>query len=230
MHVENNQRIQLNSVKLLKGWEQGKKRRFFLFYPSLGRRSDVVWRWLGDGRHLKHGVKFVTVFFSFFFFFPRKGNICGDANLRHCGEGREGSLTLADLPLKGWEVWEGMNHALCSYCLPRKSYPRHALCSLSAALLWADIEGSAEQLRVPLFFTPIPKSIACKPSSDIPLNHKILWFGRDLQGPSGPTPCTEQGHQQLHQCSEPLQPELGCLQGWGTTTSLGNLCRCLTTL
>jgi len=45
-----------------------------------------------------------------------------------------------------------------------------------------------------------------------------------------PTPCTEQGHPQLHQCSEPIQPDLGCLQGWGTTTSLGNLCQCLTAL
>jgi len=45
-----------------------------------------------------------------------------------------------------------------------------------------------------------------------------------------PTPCTEQGHPQLHQCSEPIQPDLGCLQGWGTTASLGYMCQCLTTL
>ena len=34
-------------------------------------------------------------------------------------------------------------------------------------------------------------------------------------------PCGEQGHPQLHQCSEPIQPDRGCLQGWGTITSLG---------
>jgi len=31
-------------------------------------------------------------------------------------------------------------------------------------------------------------------------------------------------------CSEPLQGDTECLQGWGTTTSLGNLCQCLPTL
>ena len=31
-------------------------------------------------------------------------------------------------------------------------------------------------------------------------------------------------------CSEPVQPDLGCLQGWGTHSSLGSLCQCLTTL
>jgi len=29
---------------------------------------------------------------------------------------------------------------------------------------------------------------------------------------------------------EPLQPDLGYLQGWSTHSSLGNLCQCLTTL
>jgi len=43
-------------------------------------------------------------------------------------------------------------------------------------------------------------------------------------------PCTEQGRPQLHQCSEPIQPDLGCLQGWGTTTFLVSLCHCLTAL
>jgi len=43
-------------------------------------------------------------------------------------------------------------------------------------------------------------------------------------------PCNAQRHPQLHQCSEPLQSDLGCLQGQGTTTSLGNLCLCLTSL
>ena len=36
-------------------------------------------------------------------------------------------------------------------------------------------------------------------------------------------PCSEQGHPQLHQCSEPIQPDLGHLRGWGTTTSLGRM-------
>ena len=30
-------------------------------------------------------------------------------------------------------------------------------------------------------------------------------------------------------CSEPLQPDLGCLQGWGIHSPLGNLCQCPTT-
>ena len=28
----------------------------------------------------------------------------------------------------------------------------------------------------------------------------------------------------------PVQPDLGCLQGWGTTASQGNLCQCFQTL
>ena len=48
-------------------------------------------------------------------------------------------------------------------------------------------------------------------------NHRILRVGNLVQ-----LPCNEQGHPQLHQCSE--------LQGWGTTTSLGNLCQCLTAI
>ena len=31
-------------------------------------------------------------------------------------------------------------------------------------------------------------------------------------------------------CSEPIQPDFGCLQGWGTITILGSLCQCLTAL
>jgi len=34
-------------------------------------------------------------------------------------------------------------------------------------------------------------------------NLKIVWVGRDPYRLSGPTPCNEQGHPQLHQCSEP---------------------------
>jgi len=54
-----------------------------------------------------------------------------------------------------------------------------------------------------------------------PLFHRII-EGFELEGTlkaMRSNPCTEQGYPQLHQCSEPLQPDLGCLQGWGTTTS-----------
>jgi len=35
---------------------------------------------------------------------------------------------------------------------------------------------------------------------------------------------------QLHQCPEPLQPDLGCLQGWGSSTAPSDRCQCLTAL
>ena len=44
-------------------------------------------------------------------------------------------------------------------------------------------------------------------------------------------PCSAQGHLQLHQVAQsPIQPDLDRLQGWGTATSLGNLCHCFTAL
>jgi len=44
----------------------------------------------------------------------------------------------------------------------------------------------------------------------------VLWVGRDLQRPSSPTPCSEQGHLQLAQGAQsPVRPGLGCSQGWG---------------
>jgi len=57
------------------------------------------------------------------------------------------------------------------------------------------------------------------------------WFElvETLKGHQVQPPCNAQGHPQLHQCSEPLQPALGCLEGWGSTSSLGSLCQCLTT-
>ena len=45
-----------------------------------------------------------------------------------------------------------------------------------------------------------------------------------------PTPCIEQGHPQLHQCSQPIQPDLGCLQEWGTTTLSATCANASTTL
>jgi len=60
--------------------------------------------------------------------------------------------------------------------------------------------------------SPLPK----------PFHHRTIeWF--ELEGTLEaicPTPCSEQGHPQLHQCSEPIQPDLGCLQGWGDVLSL----------
>ena len=43
------------------------------------------------------------------------------------------------------------------------------------------------------------------------------------EGPFKAIRPTERGHPRLHQRSEPIQPGLGCLQGWGTTTSLYDL-------
>jgi len=45
-----------------------------------------------------------------------------------------------------------------------------------------------------------------------------------------PLPAVHRDTHSSLRCSEPVQPDLGCLQGWGTATYLGNLCQCLTTL
>ena len=43
-------------------------------------------------------------------------------------------------------------------------------------------------------------------------------------------PANVQGHQPPDQAAQSrIQPGLECLQGWGTTTSLGNLFQCITT-
>ena len=42
----------------------------------------------------------------------------------------------------------------------------------------------------------------------------MVWVGRALQRPSGPTSCDEQGRPQLHQCSEPHPLSVGvCRDG-----------------
>jgi len=52
-----------------------------------------------------------------------------------------------------------------------------------------------------------------------------------LKGQLAQLPCNEQGHLQLCQVAQSLvQPDLECFQGQASTTSLGNLFRCLTTL
>lgn len=51
-------------------------------------------------------------------------------------------------------------------------------------------------------------------------DHRVTeWFamGGTSKRPAGSTPCNEL--PQLHQSSEPLQPDPGCLQGGGTTPS-----------
>ena len=48
---------------------------------------------------------------------------------------------------------------------------------------------------------------------------------------SGPTPCNEQGHLQLSQGAQsPSSLTLDVSRDGASTTSLGNLCQCLTTL
>ena len=56
----------------------------------------------------------------------------------------------------------------------------------------------------------------------------------ELEGPlktilSNSPPLNRDTHSSIS-AQSPVQPDLGCLQGWGTTTSLYNLCHCLTTL
>ncbi|KAK4824458.1 LOW QUALITY PROTEIN: hypothetical protein QYF61_015836 [Mycteria americana] len=60
----------------------------------------------------------------------------------------------------------------------------------------------------------------------------MLWIGSDLYRSSSPTPLQEQGHLQLDQVAQsPVQPDLQCFLGDGaSTTSLGTLFQCFTTL
>ena len=45
-------------------------------------------------------------------------------------------------------------------------------------------------------------------------DHRVVWVGRDFQRLSGPTPCSEEGTPQLHQCSEPHPLTVGvCRDG-----------------
>lgn len=59
----------------------------------------------------------------------------------------------------------------------------------------------------------------------------IEWFG--LEGtPKGrlvPLPAVHRDSHSSSSAQSPVQPDLGCLQGRGTTASLGNLCHCLAT-
>ena len=56
----------------------------------------------------------------------------------------------------------------------------------------------------------------------------MVWVGRNIKGHLLPLPALNT-HSSIGTQS-PVQPDLGCLQGQGTTTSLGNLFLCLATL
>ena len=52
----------------------------------------------------------------------------------------------------------------------------------------------------------------------------MAWVAKDHNAHPVPTPCCVQGHQPADQAAQShIQPGLGCLQGWGIHTSLGNL-------
>ena len=60
---------------------------------------------------------------------------------------------------------------------------------------------------------------------------RIIGVGRDLYRPSGPIPCIDQGHPQLHQVLRaPSSLTLGVSRDGASITSLGNLSQCLTFL
>jgi len=50
-----------------------------------------------------------------------------------------------------------------------------------------------------------------------------------LRGCLVPIPAVHRDSHSSSSAQSPIQPDLGCLQGWGTTASLGNLSHCLTT-
>ena len=54
-------------------------------------------------------------------------------------------------------------------------------------------------------------------------NRGIVCVGRDPPRPSGPTPHNAQRHLSPISAQSP-SPDLGCLQGWGSTASLVNVC------
>ena len=59
----------------------------------------------------------------------------------------------------------------------------------------------------------------------------MAWIEKDYNDHLVSTPCYVQGCQQLDQAAQShIQPGLECLQGWASTTSLGNLFQCVTTL
>jgi len=51
---------------------------------------------------------------------------------------------------------------------------------------------------------------------------RTVWVGRDLERPSSPTPCHEQGHLPPDQVAQSsIQPSLECFQGWGISRLSG---------
>jgi len=60
---------------------------------------------------------------------------------------------------------------------------------------------------------------------------ELFKFEGTFQRPSGPTPCKEQGHLQLHQVLRALSSlTFSVCRNGASTGSLGNLCHCLNTL
>ena len=65
-----------------------------------------------------------------------------------------------------------------------------------------------------------------------PFHGIIGWFEWEgtLRGRLVPLPAVHRDSHSSSSAQSPVQPDLGCLQGRGTTASLGNLCHCLTAL
>ena len=61
-------------------------------------------------------------------------------------------------------------------------------------------------------------------------DHRMAWVEKAHSAHPVPSPCYMQGCQPANQTAQShIQPGLECLQGWGNTTSLGNLFQCVTT-
>ena len=67
------------------------------------------------------------------------------------------------------------------------------------------------------------------PDVSLSPNRRIELEGTPRGHPVQPPAVHRDTHSSISAHS-PVQPDLGCLQGWGTTTSPGNLCHCLTTI
>ena len=101
------------------------------------------------------------------------------------------------------------------HCLPRV----YAGASCHSGIIWGyslSPPRSAHQAQVGLAL------LLVLPSAIVESNHKMAWVEKDHNDHPVSTPCYVQGHQPADQAAQShIQPGLGCLQGWGIHSLLG---------
>ena len=126
------------------------------------------------------------------------------------------SLCTAGVGLEGLEGFpSNTNHSTILWCSPTLTHPPFSYPHAPA------LEARDVSCCMPVSSVGHRKHLGL-------WEYLYMWIAPIVFGMSREECHKRQGNPQLHQCPEPLQPDLGCLQGWGSSTAPSDRCQCLT--